>query len=181
MATLMHGPEKRYANALFTQAGKDVSGVRVGVDVLLATFAAAPTFQAYLASPLVKNSEKVAALSDVLKAAKAPKVWFNFVALLGQESRLDMLSGIVDCLTTMLDKAEGRVTAQVATATALTASQRKAIEAQVKALDKTTKDVTIAEKVVPSLIAGARVQVGSRAWDATLRAHLNALKQHLMH
>ena len=70
--------------------------------------------------------------------------------------------------------ARGEVSAEVATAHPLTASQEAELKAALKGV--TGKDVAIAATVDPSLLGGLVVKIGSRQIDTSLRTKLNSLK-----
>jgi F-type H+-transporting ATPase subunit delta len=181
MPVLTTGPEKRYAIALFAlaESHRNVEEmVRVALAVAEA-FRDFPSLQKFLASPLATGQEKTETMLAVAKALKAPALFEKFLRFLGQEQRLALLEGMLFHFQTIADEAAGRVTAHVTAAVALTQGQKKEIEKIAQKLAPDAQEVVLSERTKPSLLAGVRLQIGSQAWDGTLRARLNQLKQHL--
>ena len=181
MPVLTHGPEGRYAQALFDLAEeqKCLSDVSAAMQVIAQALSEVPDLKKYLSSPVVPTADKAAALQDVLKKAKAPKLLQTFVTFLGQEQRIDIIEGIAFHFSKLVDADVGRVHAYVSSAAELTKEQRKSIEKLVKENVENAKEVTLHETVDEKLIAGVRVQIGSQEWDATMRHQLNRLKKQL--
>jgi len=69
-----------------------------------------------------------------------------------------------------------RTHALVETATPLASARADEVES---ALRRQFGEITTEFRHSPSLIGGARVQIGSDVWDGSIRARLNALKQEL--
>jgi F-type H+-transporting ATPase subunit delta len=183
MPVLTTGPEKRYATALF-----DLAQSHGNVEIMAHTGAAMaevcqgfPALRTFLSSPLVANQEKIRTMLDVAQVLKAPPLFENFLRLVGQEQRLNLLEGMLFHFQIQVDAAAGRVTAHVSAATPLTKEQKKELENIARKLAPAAREIVLDEKTIPALLAGVRLQIGSRAWDSTLRARLNQLKQHLSH
>ncbi|MDD9912660.1 MAG: ATP synthase F1 subunit delta [Alphaproteobacteria bacterium] len=181
MSVLTKGPERRYATALFelAQQQKKRADVEASMAVLAKALEEAPVLASYLKNKVVSVADKTQAIQDILKTAKAPELVAKFIRFVGCEGRLSLLPEIVRAFGEISALAAGKVTVKVATANALTSAQRKEIQAIATKLAVDAKEVELAEEVDADLIAGVRMQIGSQAWDATVRNQLSNLKNQL--
>jgi F-type H+-transporting ATPase subunit delta len=82
--------------------------------------------------------------------------------------------GAVTAFAELSAKHRGVVSAEVTSATALTAAQLKGVQtALAEALGKTPE---LSTRIDPSILGGVKVRVGSRLFDASLRSKLDSLK-----
>jgi F-type H+-transporting ATPase subunit delta len=102
----------------------------------------------------------------------------NFLGLLIDRNRLDLLEEIVATYETLLDEKQGVVKARVTTALELDTSQREHVSARLHAL--TGKKVRMETVVDPSLIGGLVAQVGSTIYDGSIRQQLQTFKNSLI-
>jgi len=82
--------------------------------------------------------------------------------------------GMIRAFRRIAAEQRGEVSAEVATAHALTAAQQNELKATLR--EVAGKDVSIAVTVDPSLLGGMIVKMGSRQIDSSLRTKLNSLK-----
>jgi F-type H+-transporting ATPase subunit delta len=101
----------------------------------------------------------------------------NFLGLLIDRNRLDLLEEIVSTYEALLDEKLGIVKARVTTALELDANQREQIAARLHTL--TGKKVRMETVVDPSLIGGLVAQVGSTIYDGSIRQQLQTFKNGL--
>jgi F-type H+-transporting ATPase subunit delta len=101
----------------------------------------------------------------------------NFLALLIDRNRLDLLEEIIGTYETLLDEKLGVVRARVTTAIELDANQREQVSARLHAL--TGKKVRMETFVDPSLIGGLVAQVGSTIYDGSVRQQLQTFRNSL--
>jgi F-type H+-transporting ATPase subunit delta len=101
----------------------------------------------------------------------------NFLGLLIDRNRLDLLEEIVSTYENLLDEKLGVVQARVTTALELDSKQREEITARLHAL--TGKKVRMETFVDPSLIGGLVAQVGSTIYDGSIRQQLQTFKNTL--
>jgi F-type H+-transporting ATPase subunit delta len=101
----------------------------------------------------------------------------NFLGLLIERNRLDLLNEIVATYETLLDEKLGVVHARVTSALELDAAQRDQVSARLHAL--TGKKVRMETSVDPSLIGGLVAQVGSTIYDGSIRQQLQTFRNNL--
>jgi F-type H+-transporting ATPase subunit delta len=102
----------------------------------------------------------------------------NFLNLLIERNRLDLLDDIIGAYQKLLDEKLGIVRAHVTSASPLDSDQQRDIAAS---LEKATgKHVLIDLSVDPALIGGVVARVGSTIYDGSIRQQLQVFKQRLI-
>ena len=98
----------------------------------------------------------------------------NGLGVMADKRRLFVLPQLVSQLREMIADDKGEVTAEVASAKALTKAQSDKIAKTLKA--SVGKDVNIKATVDESLIGGLVVKVGSKMIDTSIKSRLNSLQ-----
>jgi F-type H+-transporting ATPase subunit delta len=101
----------------------------------------------------------------------------NFLGLLIERNRLDIIDEVIEVYETLLDEKQGVVRARVTSAHALDPKQQSEVAAKLQSL--TGKKVRIEVSVDPSLIGGLVAQVGSTIYDGSIRQQLETFKTSL--
>lgn len=101
----------------------------------------------------------------------------NFLGLLIEKNRLDVLGEIVSTYETLLDEKLGIVKARVASALELDPKQREEIARKLQSL--TGKKVRMEVSVDPSLMGGLVAHVGSTVYDGSIRQQLQSFRNSL--
>ena len=173
---LMASVAGRYASALFelaTDEGKVAEG-----EGDLAKFQAlsdeSPDFVRVLRSPVISSEEQEKAISAVLSKAGVSALTINFFKLLAKNRRLFAADDIARDFQSFAARARGEVRAEVTTAAPLADAQVADLKAALKA--SVGKDVTLVQKVDPSLLGGLVVKMGSRMVDSSLKTKLESMK-----
>ena len=166
----------RYAQALF-EIAKEENGLKAleaDTDALGAALAASPELASMIASPVVAREDQASAMAAIAAKMGLSTVMANTIALMASNRRLFVLPQLVSDLTARIAAEKGEVTAEVTSATALSAAQAKALAASLKA--KVGKDVKLQTTVDESLIGGLIVKLGSTMIDTSVKAKLAALQ-----
>jgi len=124
--------------------------------------------------PVERRKELVGKLAEVL-ALESPIR--NFLNLLVERNRLEILEEIVTTYQGLLDDKLGVVRARVTSALELDASQQNEVVSRLQAL--TGKQVRMEVHIDPSLIGGLVAQVGSTIYDGSIRQRLQAFRNNL--
>jgi len=145
------------------------------------------SFQSVLASqdgarlvfenPTLSTESRKDLLNKIGNVLKLDAPIRNFLGLLIDRNRLDVLDEIVATYESLLDEKLGVVKARVTTALELDSKQREEIAARLNAL--TGKKVRMETFVDPSLIGGLVAQVGSTIYDGSIRQQLQTFKNTL--
>lgn len=171
---------RRYAKALRALAAAESRLEPVADE--LATFerllAGEAGLRDALTQPWVNAATKRAIVTAVAERLGLSPLARNFLALVAQRRRLDLLPDILAAYRALVDEAAGRVRARVRSAVPLSEAQRAAIRERLgRRLGRT---VVIETEVDPALLGGFVAEVGSRLLDASLTGRLRALREQLI-
>lgn len=171
---------RRYAKALRALAAAESRLEPVADE--LATFerllAGEAALRDALTQPWVNAATKRAIVTAVAERLGLSPLARNFLALVAQRRRLDLLPDILAAYRALVDEAAGRVRARVRSAVPLSEAQRAAIRERLgRRLGRT---VVIETEVDPALLGGFVAEVGSRLLDASLTGRLRALREQLI-
>ncbi|MFD0911679.1 MULTISPECIES: F0F1 ATP synthase subunit delta [Ruegeria] len=175
-ASISTGIAKRYATAIFEIAkeNKDLAGLETGINDLSAALSESADLREVISSPLISRADQQAAITAVADKMGLHPIMRNTLALMAQKRRLFVLPQLIKVLREMLADERGEVTAEVASAKALTKTQLEKLSKTLS--ERVGKDVTINATVDESLIGGLVVKVGSQMIDSSIRSKLNSLQ-----
>ncbi|MEM1313520.1 MAG: F0F1 ATP synthase subunit delta [Pseudomonadota bacterium] len=166
----------RYATALFELA--DEAGALDAVEKDLAAVADAlggsEDLRRAVASPLYSREELGGVVASLAAAMKLSPLTGNVLGLMAQKRRLFALEALCVLFARMMADRRGEVTAEVATAQAMTKKQMTALSAALK--QSVGRDVKLETTVDESLIGGLVVKVGSKLIDTSIRSKLASLQ-----
>jgi len=166
---------RRYAEALLALATDDraVGEIRSSLEKL------APVFDrvtiAGLRDPSVPMKQRVEALSSALKAE--PDVVRSLLVLLLEGDRIALVPQIALAFGDLVDRREGIAKARITTAVPIDEAARRELVRRLERESGRKLRATFA--VDPTLIAGAKVQIGDHLIDSSVRAKLTALGRQL--
>jgi F-type H+-transporting ATPase subunit delta len=175
-ASISAGIAARYATAVFdlSKEAKSLKALEADVDALDAALTASADLRTVITSPVISRTEQAAAIGAVAaKMGLSPTV-ANTLALLAQNRRLFVLPHLLADLRLRIAEEKGEVTAEVASASKLTAAQAKQLAETLKA--SVGKTVKLNATVDESLIGGLVVKVGSKMIDTSIRSKLASLQ-----
>jgi F-type H+-transporting ATPase subunit delta len=172
---ILAGVAGRYASALFDLAREagQVAEVERDLDTFQGLLEASPDLVRVVRSPVIPAEEQAKALVALLGKAGAGALTQNFFSLIARNRRLFAVSEMVRAFRALAAKARGEVTAEVASAQALSDAQAAALKQTLAAM--LGKDVRLSARVDPSLLGGLVVKVGSRMVDSSLKTKLSSL------
>ncbi|HET9218909.1 MAG TPA: F0F1 ATP synthase subunit delta [Terriglobia bacterium] len=130
-----------------------------------------------LENPTVSGEKRKELLARVGDALALESPIRNFLSLLVDRNRLELLDEIVQTYETLLDEKLGVVRARVTSAQDLDTKQRDEVVSRLQAL--TGKKVRMEVFVDPSLIGGLVAQVGSTIYDGSIRQRLQSFRDNL--
>jgi F-type H+-transporting ATPase subunit delta len=170
------GIAARYAAAIFELAkeGKALASLESDIDALDAALAESADLRTMISSPLISRGQQGDAIVAIAKKMKLSVLTTNSLALMASKHRLFVMPQLIAELRQMIAAEKGEVTAEVTSATPLTAAQTEKLIATLKA--RVGKDVKLKTTVDESLIGGLVVKLGSMMIDTSIRAKLAGLK-----
>ena len=169
----------RYANAL---ADVVMGGAAVGIQpgdaaAQLNEFARmvrdSANLRNVLITPSVSLARKRAVISRLADMQGMNRMVRNFLLVLSDHRRLDVLSEVAAAFASVLDERLGFARADVQSAQPLRPQQQEALVAKISQL--TGKNVRPAYSVNPDLLGGVVVNVGSKVYDGSVRGQLAAI------
>lgn len=167
---------QRYAKALIeaAQDAKALDAVEKDAQELLAMLADSVDLQTLVSSPVYKGEAQLNAMLEIAKKAKFNKITTNFMGVLAQNGRLDVIGDVLGAFAAKLADMQGKVNASVEVAQDLTKTQITALE---KALSKSVgKEVAVNVSVNQDLLGGMVVTVGSKMFDSSVKRKLEMLQ-----
>ena len=131
--------------------------------------------QTVIRSPLFNRTQQGQAIAAIADKAKFNPITRNFLQLLADNRRLNIIAAIITAFKANVQKRRGEMSAQVQVAYPLTDAQRKALE---EALSKATgRSVAINLEINTDLIGGMIVTVGSKMIDDSVKRKLERLER----
>lgn len=167
----------RYASALFDLASEagTVSAAESDLETLAEALRESPELRALIKNPEVSREalgRVLAGLGDSLRLAELTR---NFLGVLAQNRRAGELPAVIRAFQAIAAAQRGEVTAEVASAHALTDEQLATLEQKLRARQGRT--VKLKTRVDPDLLGGLVVTIGSQRIDSSIRSRLNSLAQ----
>jgi F-type H+-transporting ATPase subunit delta len=175
MPALSGSAPRRYAEALLqvATAEKSIPAYRRSLDRLAS--ALAPEVIRLLRDPRVPMAKRREALDAASK--DEPAAVRAILDLLLQRDRIALAPRIAAEFGDLVDRREGVAKAKITTSVALDDAQRADLVQRLERSSRMTIRATFT--VDPSLIGGAKVQVGDRLIDASLSNQLDGLARQL--
>ena len=175
-ASISTGIAGRYAAAVFDLASEAgaLAALEADVDALDAALSASADLREMIASPMVTREDQGKAIAAIAAKMGLAPLTTNTLRLMAQKRRLFVLPQLVTALRARIALEKGEVTAEVVSATPLTADQAASLIATLK--KRVGKDVKLKTTVDESLIGGLVVKLGSTMIDTSIRAKLAGLK-----
>ncbi len=168
-----------YAQAVFELA-KDNGKLAQWSDVLTLLSAATndDAVSALISNPNVASDQLVELLGAIC-GSKLDKEGKNFLKVLAENGRLNVISEIAASFDELKADAEKTVNAEVVSAFKLTAAQKTKLEAALK--KRLGCEVEITSTIDKSLLGGAIIRAGDMIIDGSVTAQLDRLSSDLTH
>jgi F-type H+-transporting ATPase subunit delta len=163
-----------YASALYETAREAgvIGDVHDGLKTIFDAWGD-KTFRDFFTSPRVPRAVKMRGMDEALKDRVVPQV-LNFIKVLILKGREPQFDNIVQAFGIYRDMAENRVHAWVDAGSEFNQAELDEIKQQLSA-SAGGKDVVLHYNHRPELLGGARVRLGDKLIDNTLRTRLNHL------
>ncbi len=170
---------RRYARALFglARSEKGAEALLGEVDALTDAIVGNEDLRRALFTPLHPRPRRQAIVAEVAERLGLSKEVRSFAALLTDENRMRSLPEMRDALRALVDRASGRIEAEVVSARPL--GDAEARELAVALSQRVGSKVTLDRRVDASLLGGVVVRVGDLRLDGSLRGQLSALAEEL--
>lgn len=175
-ASISSGIAARYAAAVFEIVREEgsVDTLESNLDDLSAALNESADLRDLIASPVYSRDQQRAAITAVADKMGLMTPLKNVLGLMASKRRLFVVPHMVTRLRALVADEKGEVTADVTSATPLSADQSAKLSETLKA--RVGRDVKINATVDERLIGGLVVKVGSKMIDTSIRAKLNSLQ-----
>ncbi len=170
---------KRYARALLAVMDKDgnVEDVEGSLLALKEVYRSNDAFRRALVEPRIPRKKRMALLRRPFEG-KLGKDFEEFLDLLIEKNRVDLIPEIADAFDRLADASRGVVRIEVRTWKPLDDKTRSALHAKLTEITK--RKVDVEETVDPSLKGGMLVKIGDTVIDGSVSSRLKKLKERLM-
>lgn len=170
---------KRYAEALLDAAQGARLVTEVGADLETVSQAIAhPQALVLLMNPTVEPSKLRSEVFDPVVPRLKTTLVRNLLGLLVDKQRGEVLLTLCGTYRRLALESRGEAEGIVESAAPLKPEEIAAAEQAVSA--RVNRKVKLTSHVVPGLIGGMRVTVGSKRFDATLRSRLMELRERML-
>jgi F-type H+-transporting ATPase subunit delta len=169
-----------YAEALLNAADKQGQSEQVleSLESLIRDlFPAEPQFEIFLTSSAVGRDRKAQVIDKVFEN-KASVLFVDFLKVLNQHERLNLLRPILAAAKELRDKRAKRIRVWVRSAVPLTDEQANRLRQQLHEALKL--EPILQTEVDPALLGGVVMQVGDWLYDASVRAKLDSIRNQLI-
>ena len=167
----------RYAKAVLNLSLEQKKEQAVAKDMqeIVAVFEANKELSVFLENPVVANQAKQDALVKVFSALQL--LSSQLISLLANNNRIDLLAQVATAYLSLLKKHQGKETAVVTTAVALTSDLEKVILA--KAKEMSSAQISLENKIDPSIMGGFILRIGDMQYNASVAHQLDQLRREL--
>lgn len=167
---------KRYARAFFKIAGEE-KRYEYYYDELgrfSTILKENKNLSEFLANPIFALSDKKAVVESLLEKIRISPLTSNFLKLLVDKRRIDILSDIQGCYRELMDIALKKVRVTVKTAFPLTGETSARLQNGLERLtDREVEMIVLEDR---SLLGGVVVRVGDTLYDGSVRTQLNNIR-----
>jgi F-type H+-transporting ATPase subunit delta len=174
-----HRVARVYAEALLNAAGsKQQDAVVEELAALVRdVFKRQPQVEEFLSSGAISRDAKAGVIRSVFDG-RTSDVFTNFLQVLNNHDRLDVLRPILTAARELANERAGRLPVVVRTAVPLPDDQRERLRAELRSTFK--MEPLLDSQVDPELLGGMVVRVGDFLYDASVRARLESLRDELI-
>jgi len=170
---------KRYAKAWFSLAleNKKLEKAADDAAMLAGLIRKQDEFRTFLHNPLVTPGKRKQLLSDLF-SEKVDGLTFDFLNMVSQKKRLNVLEEIVGQFSSLVRQHNNQIVAEVRSAAVLEDSQLDAIRQKIEGM--TGKKAIIHTAQDKSLIGGFLIKIEDRIIDNSIRYQLEKLREQMV-
>ena len=166
---------RRYARALLGLLQPTaIEPARSALRELSSALASSQALEHVLRSPAVPAEQKVDLVVALGERVGSPPELTRFLGQLAVKNRVSILSALAEEFSLLADKRAGIEQVTITAAVPLSSSDREQLDQRLRSLLGRQVDLHVRQD--PRLLAGVKIQIGSMAYDSSLRARLGALK-----
>ncbi len=170
---------KRYARAFFDIAGEEQKLEQYYNELhqFSSVIAQNKDLGGFLANPIFEQEIKKKVLEKIIGKLSLSPMTINFLKLLIDKKRIDILPDIETCYRQLMDETLQKVRVTVKTAFPLSGEMQSYITSSLKKMTGRTVDVTVEND--KNLLGGIVIGVGDTLYDGSIKNQLNNMRNHL--
>merc|ERR1712051_1169639 len=172
--------EGRYATALFMASGGKLDKVYGDMVGLREMMQASTDFKLLIETPGVDPESKVLALESVCSKAGADGAIVNFLKVLVENKRINMLARVIDLFEVFYRAEKGMVLCQVTSAGALSEAQKSQVKAAMKQRADEGSTIIMEYNTNPAILGGLIVKMGDAVFDNSVSTRLERIQNQLL-
>ncbi len=128
----------------------------------------------FLANPIFEQDNKKQVLEQIISRMKLSPMTVNFLKLLIDKRRMDVLADIESCYRQMMDEALKKLRVTVKTAFPLSADMLNYVTSALERMTGKQVDVTV--ETDQNLLGGIVIGVGDTLYDGSIKSQLNNMR-----
>ena len=170
---------RRYARALLDigQEERQVRRVLSEVERFARLLAEGTDLREVLEATHINRRDKQAVLEATFSPAGFLPVTMNFLRLLVDKRRMNILPQILPELRRMVEELEGIERVEVTVPETLSETQRNFLKTVLER--QTGKRIELEEKLDPAVLGGIVLKMGSTVYDGSVRTQLSQIRENL--
>ena len=170
---------KRYAIALFeiAKSADIIQQVFEELKSVVADCHETKELKDFLESPIISIDDKKEVVDRVFKDSVSEQT-YNFLILLAENSRFDLLQAVTDEYNVLLDDLNNVLKANITSAVEINSELKDKLVQKLEY--KTSKKVVPVYYIDPEIIGGLIVEVDDKTIDSSIRTKLNNLQKQLI-
>jgi F-type H+-transporting ATPase subunit delta len=168
---------KRYGQALFGIAEEEKNYEKYCKDLMRfsAVLNENEKFKEFLFNPVFDKDDKKAVVSNILEKIDISSISANFLKLLVEKGRINILEDVVKAYQQLMDEALNTARVNVKTAFPLSSDLIAEVKKAMEGLTKKQVEMVIEED--PSLLGGIVVKIGDTLYDGSIKAQLDKIRE----
>jgi F-type H+-transporting ATPase subunit delta len=136
-----------------------------------------PLLETFLSGSTISRDQKDAILHSTFEG-RCSELVVDFLRVLNEHDRLDLLRQIVDEYREQLNQRAGRMRVRVESAVPLEQAQLDRVKQELRELFH--KEPLVEARIAPELLGGLVVRVGDWLYDGSVRTRLNDIRHQLI-
>jgi len=173
---LISNISKRYARAFFDIATeeKQIEKYYKELNQFASIISQNKALRDFIANPVFEQESKKGVVESIIGKLQLSGITVNFLKLLVDKRRIEVLSDIVVCYRQLMDEALKKVRVNLKTAFPLSSEMQDYI---ISSLEKITgRKVEVSVEKDPGLLGGVVIGVGDTLYDGSIKNQLNNMR-----
>jgi F-type H+-transporting ATPase subunit delta len=171
---------RRYAKGLLLSLPEDsLKNILEQLEILSGLLDSQSDFRLLCEDPNFSQPERKEVFEKMAEKFGLNNIFYNFLLLLTDKSRLSLLPEICEEFQDLLDEHEGRLQVIITSATPVLESEMREISEILMRANK-KKEVHTRHVIDKDLLGGMRIEAAGAVFDGSLKAKLDALKSKLI-